>query len=435
MSGENGRGDARELNSRDRVDLLLDTIAEVTAIVDLDALLARIVDRSLDLTRAERGLLALTDGEERATLRIGRDSDRRNLPLTLSFSRSVLCEVLETCESRVHEVALTESDGLDMSESMFGIGLRRLMCVPLTIDGTAIGAIYVDSTVSPAERFAQDDLRLLEAIAHQAAIAITNARLRDADRHRERLETRMRIAGEIQRRAAPPNGLLLAGFDVYGVSIPCEETCGDYFDYILLPGRRWALVVGDVVGHGLEAALYMLTLRGSLRSSCAWIDDGPRVFAHLNEELGRDMKDGEFVTLLFVDLDQSTRSFRVLAAGHPPPLLYRSSRDTFEELPFGGPLLAGGMESEYAAAAPVPLENGDILVLYTDGIIESQSRDAPDDVRAIFGETRLRDAVRHRAGASSRDIVAGILDDVRAYTGNAPPDDDRTLVVVTATDD
>ena len=419
----------------ERLALLLDTIAEVTSTLDIGSLLIRIVDRSLDLTGAERGLLVLREQGEEETPRVARDRGGRHLPLDLPFSRTVVREVLRTREPQVHEVTAAEADGLDLSKSMVAIGLRRLMCVPLSFEGAAIGAIYVDSNVGLSRPFGGANLRLLQALAQQAAIAIVNARLREAELSKERLEARMRIAGEIQQRAFPPNGLLLSEFDVYGISLPCEETCGDYFDYIPRRGRHWGLVVGDVVGHGLEAALYMLTARGGLRSSFAWIDDAPLVFEHLNRELHQDMDIGQFVTLLYVDLDVAAKTFRFLAAGHPPPLLYRARLDDFEELPTGGPLLGAGLEAEYRNSESIAMECGDVLVLYTDGIPESRRPVPVDAPPEFFGEDRLREAVRRRSGQSSRAIVEGILAEVAEFLEGSEPDDDRTLVVATAASD
>lgn len=432
MDGERSRG---ESTPDERLALLLDTIAEVTSTLNVPSLLVRVVDRSLDLTGAERGMLIFREDGVQAPPRVARDRSGRSLPVHLAYCRSVVHAVLRTGKSQVHEVAVADSGELRISDSIHEAGLRRLMCVPLSADGATIGVVYVDSNVSGTRPFGGDDLRLFQALAQQAAIAIVNAQLREAELSKERLEARMRVAGEIQRRAFPPSGLLLSGFDVYGVSLPCEETCGDYFDFIPRRARRWGLVVGDVVGHGLEAALYMLTARGGLRSSLAWIDDAPTVFEHLNKELHQDMDVGQFVTILYVDLDVAARSFRYLAAGHPPPLLFRAGADDFEQLPCGGPLLGAGPEAAYETSDPITLEPGDVLVLYTDGIPESRRAVPPEMPPQLFGEGRLMDAVRARSGQSSREIVEGILDDVTAFTEGNPPDDDRTIIVVSAAPD
>jgi sigma-B regulation protein RsbU (phosphoserine phosphatase) len=435
MGGDVPQPDGRDSTIAERLKLLLDTIAEVASTLDLETLLVRVVDRSLDLTRAERGLLLLVDDPGARRPRVARDRSRRNLPLDLAYSQSVVADVLRRQVSRVIEVGTADSGSLLLSESMHDMSLRRMMCVPLVFEQNAIGAIYVDSSISRSRPFADEDLRLFEALAQQAAIAIVKARLRESELRRERLEARMRIAGEIQRRAQPPSAMLLSGFDVHGVSVPCEETGGDYFDYIPRPGRRWGLIVGDVVGHGLEAALHMLTTRGYLRSSFAWVDDESKVFEHLNEELQEVMRIGEFVPLLHVELDVDERSFRFLAAGHPPPLLYRAARGEFEELPSGGPALGTDLDIECRPSEPVAMEDGDVLVLYTDGITETRRPCPPDAMPDLFGDERLRDAIRSRCGESSQSIVEGVFADVATFQSGGDADDDRTIVVVTAQPD
>lgn len=434
MDGEAAPRAPREVTPGERLQLLLDTIAEVASTLELDTLLDRIVDRSLELTGAERGILILRSEDDAEFVpQVARDASGRNLPLDLAFGRSVVNDVLATLAPHVHEVALSDSVLLDVSASVRDIGLRRLMCVPLLGKGELLGAAYVDSSLKAPRPFSADDLRLLQALAQHAAIAIVNARLRDAELENEVFQERLRIAEAIQRRSFPPSGLLLPGFDVYGFASHCERMGGDFFDYVPRPGKRWGLVVGDVVGHGLEAALYMLATRGGLRSSLSWVDDAPRVLEHLNQELGRDMAEGDFVTLLYVDLDVVESTFRFVAAGHHPPLLYRACDDAFAELSGGASALGIEDTPGYRTSDPVALAPGDVLVLYTDGIPESRRHAEGPQGFEFFGDERLRASVRRHRGGSSREVVEGVLEDLAAFLGGGEPDDDVTVVVATTT--
>ena len=138
MDGERPRGESTPDES---LALLLDTIAEVTSTLDVRTLLVRVVDRALDLTGAERGILVFHESGSEVTPQVARDRRGRSLPLNLSYSRTVVRDVLASHEPQVHEVTLAEGDGLDISNSMVAIGLRRLMCVPLSFEGRAIGAV------------------------------------------------------------------------------------------------------------------------------------------------------------------------------------------------------------------------------------------------------------------------------------------------------
>jgi len=413
-----------EFLSDDRLRMLFDTIAEVNSTLDLGELLVRVVDRSLDLTGAERGILILRDEEGEGAPRVARDSWRERLLPPVEYSRVVANRVLREGVSEVHELHLADTGEFPLTESIHKLGLRTVMCVPLVLQEAVIGVLYVDSRSSQDSAFGPTDLRLFEALAGQMAIAIENARLHEAELAKERLEARYRIAAEIQQGLVPPRSMRVSGLDIHGLSRPCEETGGDYFDILSIGEERVGLVVGDVRGHDLDAALYMLTARAHLRSALHWERDITKVLEHLDAELTNDMEVDRFMTLLFVDLDLREKTLRFVCAGHEPPLLFRAATGGFEALDGHGPMFNLRMGLCYRISEPVGLSPGDVFVLSTDGITEARSPG-----RELFGGDRLRRAVCSLHERPVEEIVSGVLHRVEAFAGDAGIEDDMTLVV------
>jgi sigma-B regulation protein RsbU (phosphoserine phosphatase) len=418
----------------ERLRMLFDTIAEVNSTLELEELLVRVVDRALDLTGAERGILILKDEDGEGRVRVARDQERQDLPLPVEYSRQVAHTVLDEGVAEVHEIDLSESGEYPLTDSIMSLGLRTVMCVPQRLGKETTGVLYVDSRVGASVQFRESDLRLFGALADQAAIAIENARLRETELVKAGLEERMRVAGEIQQGLFPPCSLQLPGYDIFGVSHPCQQTGGDYFDYI--PGRdgRTGIVLGDVSGHSLESALYMLTARAHFLSTLKWEEDLVKAFRHLNRVLERDMELGYFMSFLHVDLDTVGRSFRYVNAGHEPPRILRAGREEFEELPLHGAAFAFLPDPSYRISEPARIEPGDLLLLVTDGIPEARRPGPKDSHREIFGIDRLEQVVRERRDRPSAEIVGAVIESVGEYIEGGTVEDDLTIVVVRATE-
>lgn len=252
-------------------------------------------------------------------------------------------------------------------------------------------------------------------------------------RERERMRRSMSLAKEIQQALLPRDDPRLPGLDIAGSSIYCEETGGDYYDY-LVDGRRGdgqvAIVIGDVSGHGIASALLMATGRGFLRQRAALPGSIAAIITDINRQLIHDVAEsGSFMTLFFLTVDGVGRRANWVRAGHDPALLYDPERNCFDSLGGRGPALgidAGAVYREYRREGFLP---GQVILLGTDGIWEANSPSGE-----MFGKARLRRLIRRYAGASARDIMIAILSDLEDFHGGLRPHDDITLVVVKATD-
>ena len=403
------------------VHLLLDTIAEVSSNRDLDALLSSVADRTLQLTGAERAVIMLVESGE-LIWRVGRDSRGRDLSRDASYSRSVPVKVLRTGRPEILANTADENP-IDLGQSIISLRLLTVMCAPLTYKGRTIGVVYVDSRATTRE-FTDSDLTLFTTLANQAGIAIENARLHQESLEKERIEHELRIAQDIQRNLLPRDSFPLAGYDLYGMSEPCDETGGDYFDYFPSRDGKVQIAIGDVVGHGVGAALYMATARALLRAFEHVEPEPSVVFERINDFLERDMDSGQFMTLFLCELDPAERTFRYVCAGHNPPVLFRAN-GTQEELSRTGIGLGIADGVSFRTEGPFALEPGDLLFMFTDGIPEA--RNASKDQ---FDPERMLEIVGRSRDSSAREITANVRRAVDEFRGDVPVDDDLTMVVL-----
>ncbi|MHC4561734.1 MAG: SpoIIE family protein phosphatase [Planctomycetota bacterium] len=250
-------------------------------------------------------------------------------------------------------------------------------------------------------------------------------------REREKLKHSLELAMEVQQHLLPEESPELDGFDVAGKSIYCDETGGDYYDFIDLldmgPGKL-GVAVGDVTGHGIGAALLMASARAVLRSQAGHAGgDLSGLFELLNHHLVRDTGDARFMTLFYGLLDSDARTLSWTSGGHDPALWLRRATGAFEELPnLGIPL--GILEGQtFEASGPITLATGDVVVIGTDGIWE-----AANEAGEMFGKDRLREIIAAKADEAARYIYAAIVDAVRDHLGDCPQEDDITLVAIKA---
>jgi len=250
-------------------------------------------------------------------------------------------------------------------------------------------------------------------------------------KERERIKQALAVATEVQQHLLPPGPPRLEGFDIAGGSIYCDETGGDYYDFIELVdlgAGRLGVAVGDVTGHGIGAALLMASARGVLRSHAGRHGaDLAELFRALNVHLVRDTGESRFMTLFYGVLDGPGRSLTWTSGGHDPALWLRRAGGTIEELPATGIPLGVIEEATYRAAGPIRMEAGDVILIGTDGIWE-----AANDDGELFGKDRLREVLAAHADRSAAEIHDAVVQAVRAFRSAQPQADDITLVVVKA---
>lgn len=298
-----------------------------------------------------------------------------------------------------------------------------LLSVPLSMKGDVLGVMLVEE--SQALRGSRDKwMEIITGIAHQASLAVQNDRFQKKVAERQQLERELQLAREIQRTFMPSQLPRLPGWELAVTWRAARQVAGDLYDFFELPGGRLGLVIADVAGKGMPAALFMVLTRTLVRAATSEETSPTAALARVNDLLVPDARHGMFVTTFYAVLSLETGQLTYANAGHNPPLLLRSGTQELERLGTGGMAL-GVIEGVQLKEQTVSLEAGDHLILYTDGITEAFS--PRDD---MYGEERLRATIQAADAHSAQAMQDAIEASVIAFTGDAPPSDDLTLMVL-----
>jgi len=298
---------------------------------------------------------------------------------------------------------------------------RSELAVPIVSNRGVIGALNVES--DRLDAFSRGDAELLEFFASAAALSIEKALLHRQVLVNQRIEVQLKMARDVQAGLLPAGPPALPGYDIAAVNLPAWEIGGDYYDYLPLDAGKLGLVVADVSGKGIPAALIMATFRAAVRAEMRRRSSMGAVAEQLNRVLIETAEAPRFVTAVSGLLEMSTGRFSYVNCGHNPPLLLRRDGGS-ELLPPGGPVL-GIMEQGRFDEGAIRLAPGDVLALYTDGVVEPA-----DHNDAEFGVELLEKVVRSKMTASAEEILGGVIEATSAFTGRERYEDDFTLVVV-----
>jgi sigma-B regulation protein RsbU (phosphoserine phosphatase) len=397
----------------------------INASLDLDVVIHAVMDKVIEVVKAQRGFLMLRGDDDSLTVEIARGMNKEDLDTPdFQYSTTIVKEVISSGEPLLTSNA-EHDPRFKAGHSIVTLGLRSIMCVPLAVKDRMIGLVYVDNSLR-AGVFRESDLALLTAFAAMAGVALDNARLHQIAVHNARLERELSMAYEIQRSMLPDRLPPLPGYEIAADWHSAREVAGDFFDVIALDENRVAVVIADVADKGVAAALFMAVARSLIRGN-AVASSGPMdTIRQANRLMLMENSDsGMFVTVYYTIFEHGGQATGV-NAGHNCPLHYRSAQDIVDWLPRGGRAM-GWFEEMPLEAIPITLDEGDVLIYYTDGLTEAENAQG-----AAFGEDRLAALVQEAAsqGYNAQDILDGILAAVDNFVGDAPPFDDLTLVVV-----
>ena len=416
-----------------KLNLLLEATSLLHSQLPLDSVLGTMLDHAIFITHADRGLLIEPDATGGLHVQLARGNKGESLaPESLTPSQTAVNQAIRSRSSVITEDLNLAGLDLKAAESIVVQGLRAVVAIPLYSSSRAIsetgaplkpgellGVLYLDSRSIAA--FTAIDRQILDALAMEAASILDNARLVERERERQRLEQELSTARKIQQ-ALLPHGLNdYPHLAVSGVQYPCHEVGGDYFDVVPVAEDRTAILIADVSGKGLGAALLTTMLQGSL-SGMTMGADPVRVFNHVNRFLCHHAELGRYATI-FIGLLGRDGKLEYIKAGHPSPLLLRKGK--VSELYTEGSFPLGLIpEAEYTSAW-LQLEPDDTLVLFSDGVTEAQDPD-----RGLFEVSGLSEALSGQGDAPVEAVQQVILDAVQKFTRGAPQSDDLTLLVV-----
>ena len=322
-------------------------------------------------------------------------------------------------------------------------GLVSQLTVAMQFRNKPIGVLRL---YSPRPRqFYENDIGLARAVASQCAAAITNAKLYARAIEGARIAEQVRLAGLIQRRMIPAKAPLISGLDIAATYIPSFEVGGDFYDFLKAGDSRIVVVIADVIGKGVPAALMMSWFRGAIH---AYTDDFRKVLRtdasverernspdtsgtairtknaikHFNRMACAECRDGEFITLFYAIIDAKSRAITYCNCGHVPTVLIRDGKT--RDLDKGGLVLGVEAEAEYQIET-VKLRDGDGLVFYTDGLIDAANFDGQ-----LWGRESMLEAAKKFASGTAEQMVKNILVYRRRFVGLAEQIDDTSIVAV-----
>jgi phosphoserine phosphatase RsbU/P len=427
LSGTTGSGGLNKLN------LLLEATSLLHSQLPLDAVLGTMLDHAISVTHADRGLLIEPDAEGVLRVHQARSNKGEDLPPeNLNPSQTAINQAISKQSSVITEDLNLAGLDLKAAESIVIQGLRAVVAIPLyassrsTADtgselekGQLLGVIYLDSRRIAA--FSALDRQIMDALAVQAASIMDNARLVLRERERQRLEQELSIARTIQQ-ALLPHGLTdFPHLAVTGAHYPCHEVGGDYFDVVQVSEDRTAILIADVSGKGLGAALLTTMLQGAL-SGLTMGADPVKVFNHINKFLCRHAEVGRYATM-FIGIVGEDGMFEYIKAGHPSPLLLRNG--TVSEIYTEGSFPVGLIPEAEFTSARLQLEPDDTLVLFSDGVTEAENPS-----HDLFEVTGLSHVLDGKKDVPVEELQKTILEAVRGFTSGAEQSDDVTLLVV-----
>jgi sigma-B regulation protein RsbU (phosphoserine phosphatase) len=400
----------------------------------IDAVAPKILDSLMEIfPGAERLFLILQDPASKRLVRKAfkyrlqnRTSFGRTVPEDegpTSISRSIVDHVLLQKKAVLSQDA-GDDKNLPSSASIADLKIRSVMCVPLlTPDNKALGIIQLDT--SDRRQFNEDDLDVLAAVASQAAISIQNASTLESLLERERLNRDLKIAEQVQKRFLPQAVPIVPGYEFFAFYQPTYQVGGDYYDFVPLPVDRMAVALGDVAGKGVAAALMMAKFSGDTRS-CMLTENAPAPTANrLNSLLCAAGLEDKFITLGLCVLEFSTRKLTLTSAGHTPVIIRRADGVAEEVGHEVSGLPLGVMEDTVYQQTEVQLNQGDVVVLYSDGVTDARS---PGE--ELYDSQSNHRLLRRVAQSSGGPVAVGraILQEIREFSAGHSQADDITLV-------
>lgn len=416
-----------ELQEREEIEhlkTLVEASKLINSSIEPDALFASILGVARKELGVERGTLYFVD-EKTGEIwsKVAGDLELREIRLPIG--KGIAGTVAATGEHIVLHDAYTD-DRFDRSlDQASGFRTRSMLCAPIkNRSGRVVGVLQLLNKI--AGSFGDADLRFLDAISDHMAIAMENATLHLELVEKQRMARELQLGREIQGRLLPTPPSDMAGVELSATNIPCYEVGGDYYDFLELPDGDLGVVIADVSGKGVSAALIMSSMQAALRVAAPIESDLARLVARLNALIFRSASGRKYVTAFIARYTPATGLLRYVNAGHNPPMIVTADEDSprLTHLASTGKPIGILPDSPFEEVT-VKLARGSALFLYTDGLNEAENADEEQ-----FGNERLRDLVQSLDRSSAAEMASGVLAAVTAFEAGAPATDDKTIVVV-----
>jgi serine phosphatase RsbU (regulator of sigma subunit) len=409
------------VNPEVKLRALIEITQNLSKALSLDIVLPKLLDSLFKIfVQADRGFVLLREPDGRLapkSVKFRRpDSDE-----TIRISRTIVNQVMESQQAILSADAASDSR-FEMSQSIADFRIRSMMCAPLVNgDGRSIGVLQLD-TSDHRGRFQQDDLDVLAGVASQAAIAIDNAQLHEAAIRQHQLERDLKLAHKVQQGLLPSAPPKVEGYHFFDFYEAANQIGGDFYDYIALPDGRLAVVLADVSGKGISAALVMAKLSADVRYALASQPNAAEAVRQINASFVKSGWEDRFVTFVLTVLDPAEHSVTFVNAGHMPPFL-RIAEGRVEPVADDISGIPLGVDESYEyESKTLPLGRNEFLAAFTDGF--SEALNAKNE---LYGLERLRKKIG-KPVKDVADLGHVILNDVKSFVGGHPQSDDMCLV-------
>ncbi len=300
--------------------------------------------------------------------------------------------------------------------------IHSLLSVPMNVKGKMIGLLTVFNKKTNIG-FSNNDQRLLGIIAAQSAQIIENARLYQEEKALRHLQEEMRLAYEIQVDLLPKVQPKVFGYQIAGKSIPAKDVGGDYFDFIKVDEERLAFCIADISGKGIPAAILMANLQASLRGQAKLDRPCKDCVSFTSDILFHSTAPNKFATLFYGILNSKTHEITYCNAGHNEPFLF-SKENNLTKLSVGG-LVAGIVPSYPFEETSIPVNQGGLLVLFSDGITEAMNSNEEE-----FNEDRLKEVILKNRNELPENLIEIVFKEIQKFCNSAEQMDDMTIVVI-----
>jgi len=379
----------------------------------LDELFPVILNLALEAVGAERGVLMAQEGAELVE-KASRGGEFR-------ISTAVRDRVMNDRESLLIE-SVADSPALAASKTIMLQGVRSLLAVPLQTDERVIGLLYLDAR-NYLRRFSNEDLNLLTVMANVAAMRIERERLAELEEVQRRHQSELAQAAEIQKRHLPRKPPVWEGLEVAAVHAACLTVGGDYHDFFCFSDGRYGVIVADVAGKGMPAALMMMSLQARVQALSETMFNMADFVTRLNRNMLPSCAPNKFVTLFLCAYQPQTGELHYTNGGHLPGLVIRAD-GTIVKLEDGG-MFVGLLPNLTYDEGSATLHMDDLLVLYSDGITEQEN-----PLGEEFGIERLAQDVCMRRDWPLDKLAAHIKESVTTFSAGMAISDDQTIVLM-----
>lgn len=411
------------VNAEAKLRAVLQITRALGPTLELETILSKMLDGLFEIFPiADRGLVLLIEGDRLVPRAV---KHRHEWQESIQYSKTIVHRAMDGRQAILSEDAAVD-ERFSQAQSIAEFRIRSVMCVPLLAHETKpLGVIQLDTERSRT-RFTDDDMQILASVATQASVAVEYGQLHKQRLRQAKLKREMDVAQDVQRNFLPRSTPDLEGYDFWAYYLAAGKVGGDYYDFIRLPNGNQAVLLGDVSGKGVPAALLMAQASAVCKVALMSCPDRiDQAMSRINSEICEASTGGTFLTLVLCVINPRKHEVTIANAGHMSPMFRRADRTIDEpaESDVRGFPLGIVRDSRYATTA-VGLAPGESVLMFSDGISEATS---PQD--ELYSDERVGEQLRQTEADTAAQIGQALLEDVRRHAAGCEQSDDISLVV------